>query len=796
MNRRSLTAALKGANEGLDEFLKSPLLKNALKKRAEAEKIGEKIAQQLIAEKQEQERLEGLSEGFKQKDLLEKSGDWVTEKLGDWLGIRGEGYDQLKEDKIKQEALVDAIIKKEKLPKNKESRKLVKDYLFSQLQKPTNAAIPLITAPARSHAKADTKSFSEKNPIINALKSGIVDPVVDFGTQDFTTAQPYKNIAAATVNTPGRLINHAIRLKQAIENALPTKKLRTAALDKIFGEKTANSIEHHLSGESLHKLLTEGQESVNHHFGATPKGQEAVKMVTDAAILPTAKAAKYGGSLLTRILKNAGVGAAEGAGYGALYGEGDLGAVGGGAALGGILRGALGSKKPKAQKMKEEFAQIKGRATFDNPDMIQRRADIMGEGATVPEIVGDVHMINKLKQDPSKGNKSRMQNITDSINEKAKKIRNEVAIEEPSNIYKELGELRNRVKEKSNILYDVAKEGGIGNQGLLDKKTIVKWMNAIHEAMPDVKGLPKMKTAGGAYKDVEKLLQFSPDNPEGFFNFVKNNLDKLPIADDFIKFRSIVRKMYEKSTAENYVGLRNLLAELDRIVETADPTSTLAKADKNFEKNVVPFKQKHIKEAIKTQDSKGKPSINEVFGKQSADNSKVFEMLSTENKKNVLAHFIDKILKKKEISSPESVVKLWEELPQYILETADPQIQKILREIETIAQTRQTLSSVQRVTTPDIGSRIETKGLSKGVKAALYAGSALSGHPTAAAAVLGTELAGKAVNNLRNKAFRNRMSQKNLKYYMKPELLDKAVERKRIRKTTPPYKMFEKDEYN
>ena len=765
VSKNTLTGIVKGLNQGLGDLQRSGGFFDQLQKR---QREKEAIEQEVLEQLQKEAHIEDLESSLKKKDPVEKLTDFGVEKLGDLLGVELEGYHQLKADKIKQDELVELFIKENHLPKNKETRKEVKNYLLS------------LSAPH------DNRPFNEKHPNLSTLKEYIADPIVATGGalkdllfQDYTDPQTYKNLGSTLLQTPYRLGGHLVGL--------------AGNLDKKFHGEQATLAEHL---EPAKRWLKDVEEGIPKGLGSDTdyKGKEGAEMLADMFSLPGARAAK-GANALTRALKNTAVGLGEGGAYGALYGEGDPEAIKRGAVLGGALKGTLGTKKSKAQKLENEFAGIKERATFEDPDMIQRRAELMGKGATIPEVVGDETLINRLKTDTSRENISRMRKMESNLKSSAKDISKGLPKEEALDLYKNLENLQSEVLEGARGKYDTVKETGIGKQGLLDKGVITNWVRAIKNAEPNVKGLPKMKQNGGAWKDIEKLMQISPEHPTRYFGFSKDHLDILPTASDFLTFRSKIKTMLEKADSSQHEGLSVLLKDLDRIIEKVDPNSSLAKARKEWVTKVVPLKQKAVKEAITAskfdEAHKGKPSIKKVFGEQSIENSQLFEMLPTQDKKRVLGSFLQEVLSNEEKYPPRAIMETWKKVPDYIKKTADPEIRKILKQMETMAQTSKTLSSSQSATKEDIGSRLPTKDLSKAVRGGLYAGSLLSGNPSSTAIIFGSELAGRGMNRLQNKNFRKLMDQKNLKYYFDPQLLEELEKRRRI-----PYRAIANREEN
>lgn len=716
------------------------------------------------AEGEKRSLLEGIEElqESQARDPLQRSLDWLVKGVGDRFGIQLGNYKELTDNALKEQVLVDAYIKKNHLPKNKETRTKVKNHIkTSTLQDLSQEfGVPLQQTEKRQPIKG--QSFEEKHPTLNSFKELLTRNPLDL--------QTYKDMAAVAVKTPSRLGRYLIDALGGLD------KMRLKSLEKQGLIKEGPTLAEELTPVS--DKLKEAEGSVDTSFGANPqaKSNEALEMVIDTLSLPGSKLVK-GGNLLTRSAKNAAKGAATGVGYGALYSGGDPDSMKLGAALGGTLHTALGAKTPKLQK---ELQQIKQRANVKDPEEVLKRAKLMGKEATIPEVVGDEKLINKLKRDTSKSNLSRTEAVEANIKRASQKAAEEFPKEETLNLYRNLEGLQKIVKEERNLLYDVVKEAGIGKGGLLDRSVVMDWVKAMKEAASNIKGLPKMKQTGGAasqkyLNEIDMLMRISPTEAKAYQQFTTQNLDRLPTAADFLKFRSKIRNMLEKADSSQVEGLSNLMESMNHIVEKADPSSTLSKANKHYATKSAPLKQKEIKEAIKAakfpEAQKGKPSISQVLGKQSIENSQVFEQLSHEDKRRVIGAFLDEMLKSGEKHPARVIQETWKNLPEYIKETSDSVIQKILKEMETIAHTNKTLSSLQQSTTSSIGSRQAVEKVGKGVRSGAYILSLLSGNPTITATVGAADLLGRGVSRASKSRFRNRMSQKNLKYYLNPELL-------------------------
>ena len=485
--------------------------------------------------------------------------------------------------------------------------------------------------------------------------------------------------------------------------------------------------------------------------------------------------------------------------YGAIQAEKDdenpaVGAIVG-AGTGLALQG-LGKALSKAKKAK--FNKIKERATFTDPKEISERAAMMGKKATIPEIVGDETGINKIKRDSSLFNRKRLESIEGNIKKSAKSQIKGLpkGEQETQTLYGNLGNTKANLQEESGKLYDIVKEEGIGKGGLIEKRDLQKWLKAAKDAAPDVKGLPKLKRNAGSPKDVEKLVMFAPEDPKAYQKFVMENIETLPTAADFLKYRKSVKKMLGSADSTQTEGLTVLLKELDQIIEHSDTNSTLSKASKNYATKVAPFSQKEIKNAIGTskfsESQEGRPKISTVFGKQSKENNLAFKQLSTKDKKRVIGGFLE------ENSSGEknpirAMVSTWEKLPDYIKLNPDPEIQKIMSEMKQLSNISKTYSSMQRTTTSDIGSRQSVEKAAKIARLIGYGATAVT-NPTMTAGIALAEGGTRAALAAKHAIGRKRLGQKHLKHYLKPELLDALYQKKMTQLQVPAIKIQEQQQ--
>lgn len=289
---------------------------------------------------------------------------------------------------------------------------------------------------------------------------------------------------------------------------------------------------------------------------------------------------------------------------------------------------------------------------------------------------------------------------------------------------------------------------------------------------------------------------FAPEDPKAYQKFVMENIETLPTAADFLKYRKSVKKMLGSADSTQTEGLTVLLKELDQIIEHSDTNSTLSKASKNYATKVAPFSQKEIKNAIGTskfsESQEGRPKISTVFGKQSKENNLAFKQLSTKDKKRVIGGFLE------ENSSGEknpirAMLSTWEKLPDYIKLNGDPEIQKIMSEMKQLSNISKTYSSMQRTTTSDIGSRQSVEKAAKIARLIGYGATAVT-NPTMTAGIALAEGGTRASLAAKHAIGRKRLGQKHLKHYLKPELLDKLYQKKMTQLQVPAIKIQEQQQ--
>lgn len=606
------------------------------------------------------------------------------------------------------------------------------------------------------------ESFKEKHPIINSFK--------ELATKDWDKSQKYKDIGATVSKSPGRWMKMAMNLLGNLDEKMQNSREKQGLirLSPSLKEQLNPSIE----------AIEKGDQSIDSFVGANPESDAnlATEILTDLA-LPGPKVARGKNAFV----KNAAKGATAGAGYGALYSGGDPEAMKLGALLGGAIHPAIGkiSAKTKGKKLNK----IKSRAKITDPNEVLARAEVMGEEALIPELVGDDKYINRLKRDTSKANVNRMEKVETNIRDHAKGVSKNLPRGRDIELYEQLENQAASAKEKGSQLYDITKESGIGKHGVLEKPFIEEWMNIVNQSEPHIKGLPSLKPGAPKHsmKKLQNALLGAPTTNDSYKAFAIQHNDIIPTPTDFLKFRGKVGKMLAKADASNVNELTELYQKINTLIEKVDPESNLAKARHNWATEVAPFSETPIKEArdsVRFQDNiQGRPKVSEVFKK--SESAKAFEKLSTQDKEKVLGGFLEEILEREEVSPERAVQELWKKLPDHIKRTNDPGIQKLLKQIRAQGHLNKTTSSLQQTTTSSIGSRIAI-GAKKARNAAhLY--SVFSGNLTPSAIIGTVEGGTKGVIAGKRAAFRKKMSQKNLKYYLDPKLLDEVFAGKKLK---------------
>ena len=499
--------------------------------------------------------------------------------------------------------------------------------------------------------------------------------------------------------------------------------------------------------------------------------------------LKGAKAARHSSKILQRMLKGGQQGAASAATYGAIQAgnnyEGDrekfvkesIQDVIPGAGLGAILS-AFGGK---GGKLGRELRKTRENAGIKDEKVIRHIIENSGGNLTIPEVVRDKAGIARINQDRSRANAKRMLQADNELVSTYRKMAEKLPQGEREEFYRGVKNLEKSWHDKGSPLYDEIKDVVLGNQGQLPENVLNDFFNVVAEAEKmGLKGLPSLKTGRGVanengLKEIRYLLNEAGTSPKGFEGFVKENADRVPLAEDFLNFRKEIKERLKKSlkgtggSTADVPALKVLSKNLEDIIEKEGATEAFRKADHFWAKNVAPFsKDKKIVEAFDSLGdpafTNGAPDIFEVFKTANKNNARVFALLPTDDKKRVIGGFLEEARKK---HSPESALeKIWEKLPTYIKETEDQAVQALLKELEAVSLAREARTGLQKMTDKGIGSRGEVEKLRR----------AFSLNP-----LRWTGLLLDQVNASRGKAYRKKVSARNLEEYLDPRLLESRV---------------------
>ena len=517
-------------------------------------------------------------------------------------------------------------------------------------------------------------------------------------------------------------------------------------------------------------------------MGSSPdsKGQRGAELLIDLA-LPAGRVAR-GGKFLPRLAKNTMTGMGTGGAYGALYSGGDPEAIKSSALLGGVLHGTAGIKGKKGNSRKKLYEKIAEDADEITLKQAQARAKVLGEEALIPEIVGSENFINQLKQDVSKGNRSRQRSMQKNIKQAGQKAKGAFRQGEQEALYHNLADLKKNVWEAKDSMYELAK-----GEGFLTPKELKGFYRAVHEANHYTKGLPQFKPRKGNVKnsylkEMKRLIEEHPlSENRGYEEWYARNEKRLPTADDFIEYKSRIRKALEKDPGNN--ALINLQKGLEDIVATTEKGSFLREADRFYATHASPFKAKKVKEAIDAVNLKQMdeaPSVTATFGKSSPpSNGRIFRQLSPEDKRRIIGSLLDEIIEDTGMRPDRAIMKLWKELPEYIKKTEDKRLQEVFREMKVLAGMDKTLSSLQQSTTESIASRQNVERVNRILNRIGYA-SSLAGGLKSLGIFAGTKLGLKAKDRLKRRQFAKPLKQKHLKEYFDRELLQEIEKKRRL----------------
>ncbi len=720
-------------------------------------------------QKDPQQTKEGISKLSQEshKNLFEKIKDSGVEWLGD-KGLQIGNYSDLVENNMVIDQLVEDYLKKHHLPKNEKSRKRARNYLKNLASEELAQEFNLLPQDVKEAQKstAPKENFEDEHPVLSSFKELL--------TRDPLSLQTYKDTAGVALKTPGRIGKYLMEALGGFD------KMRLESLEKQGMVKEGPTLAEDFAPAV--EGVTKFNKGIDNFIGSDPNAKHtlASEMLVDTA-LPGGPMAR-GGKFLPRLLKNTAIGAGIGGGYGALYSGGDPTAMKQGAAIGAVLHGGLGAKKTKNKKadLYHKIAEDMDDITIDQA---QARAKLLGKDALLPEVVGSEDYINLLKQDSSKANKSRMKNMQKSLKQTGQDLQQELIRGEKGHLFENLNELDKSVKSQKNQLYDLAK-----GEGYLTSREVREFYKAIRSADPYTKGLPQFKPRKGNVSEkylseMQKLLSETPSS--GYKEWFSKHENVLPTADDFIEYKSRIRKKLEADPGNN--ALINMQEALEKIVEKADKGSYLKQANKYYATHAAPFTKPHIEKAVNSSRYKSPqeaPSVLETFGKHSVENSKVFNQLPPDDKRRAIGSMLDEIIGDKGMRPDKAIMKLWEKLPDYIKLTNDTGLQKIFKEMRTLASMDKTLSSLQQSTTESMASRQAVEKASSIFRRLGYAGS-LAGGIKSAAKFAGIDALIHLGKKVKNSRFKKPLNQKHLKEFFNRDLLQEMENKKRLSLQAP-----------
>ena len=347
------------------------------------------------------------------------------------------------------------------------------------------------------------------------------------------------------------------------------------------------------------------------------------------------------------------------------------------------------------------------------------------------------------------------------------------------------------VANKSEKMYGSLKEEHLGEDGLLKKSFIQDWINSIKEHEADIKGLPKSLKEGSGFgkpHNVEKLLQVSPNDPKSYRAFYVNQLKDMPTVHDFLNYRLKIKNRLINPLPEEKEALEALMGNFDRMIEKQGEKAkkALQQAEQHYATTTGPLKSisnkgEGIFKAQFEEASGGRPEVSKIWGKQGYGEELAFKNLSDIDKKRVIGSFA---LENQKDDALETLKATWEKLPTYIKNSKDPAIKDILQEIKAVRWSRKTATGLQTSTKSKIGSREPIKAAALLAKLSGYAAGFVAA-PKATLLAGGTELLYKGGRAAIKASQRKQLGQKNLKYYLKPELLDDAIFKKQHTRNKP-----------
>jgi len=372
-----------------------------------------------------------------------------------------------------------------------------------------------------------------------------------------------------------------------------------------------------------------------------------------------------------------------------------------------------------------------------------------------------------------------MKGMSESISNSAEKFEKDFP-NEPRKVFSSIEKNFSKAVEDSNLLYDAAKEFGIGQEGLLNPKTLKSYASL----STDFPGAPPLKMKKGSIdktnQELKRLVSFSmPRNAvdkngnlsKEYKNWYIQNFDHLPNAEDLLKFRKAVKSIPRDTPYRSNVD--QLEREFSEIVERNDPSGRMKKAIKNYAEKVAPYQnQKEFAKEVKN--LKYSDTIDpalKFFEKDSYEVERIFNDLPTEDKRRVIAGLINARKSYPKETLSRAISREDKRLPSYMKNSKDPEVKKMVKEFESLSSANKSLTGIQTAM-KDKGSATEVK---KGVRRAVpFLAGYAARNPMAATAMGGAYIGRKGYE----KALLSQLSaKKNLRHYLKPELLEAIVQK-------------------
>ena len=740
----------------LDRAIKQAKLAEILQKRASLEET-------LLENEKKAENLKGLVDRFYQLYGGSTAGvlGKLQEKAGD-LGIASDTSNKRKEANVLREELIGEILKQKGLPKTKQTYEMIK----KEITPSSHAEIPSLKKGVmhligldeeEEDVGIDSKLSSlekEESPMEKDLETVI--PVSEddegilkkIGKSIWKAHKPIREINKSMVKGLGNMGKGALKLAFA---PMPDFKNEIDVISENLGKKYNEKMG--IKEGSWEDIVGTNLGEMMFPIGGLLKG---------AKWLPKVGKAMLGGGLFGALKASA---ENENIPKEALTGA----AISG---VGSKVAGKLAKRGSKAKLKK--FEDIRKGAHITDPEEILKQAEILGEGATIAEAVQNPHYTEKLRGMTSRNNKARMKGMSESISKAVEDFEKDFP-NEPRKVFKSIEKNFSKAVEDSNLLYDTAKEIGIGQEGILNPKTL----KAYAALSTDFPGAPPLKMRKGSIdkinQELKQFVSFSmPRNAldkngnltKEYKSWYIQNFDELPNAEDLLKFRKAIKNIPRDTPYR--ANVEQLEREFGELVEKNDPTGKMKKAIKNYAEKVAPYQnQKEFAKEVKN--LKYSDTIDpalKFFEKDSYEVERIFNDLPKEDKRRVIAGLINSRKSYPKETLSRAIAREDKRLPSYMRNSKDPEVQKMVKEFESLSSANKALTGIQTAM-KDKGSATEVK---RGVKklAPFLAGYAAR-NPAAATLMGGAYLGRRAYEKA---LLRQLNAKKNLKYYLKPELLE------------------------